>query len=145
MESTNRCTKAMARTQQVLKSFTLKSHQKQLMLMGGEERKNKEEHQIPPRSRPKSFSSLRGEIDWWNGRSRSPLSFSSNWKQESWRNREIAKLQRVNNGGQNRAQELVNLWGRRPHFIGPKILPFGPDSCNPELVRIWFGIPVDSE
>jgi hypothetical protein len=34
--------KAMARAQ-VLKSFTLKSRQKQLMLMGGEERKNKEE------------------------------------------------------------------------------------------------------
>ena len=32
----------MARAQ-VLKSFTLKSHHKQLMLMGGEERKNKEE------------------------------------------------------------------------------------------------------
>ena len=31
---------------QMLKSFTLKSHQKQLMLMGGEERKNKVgEHQ----------------------------------------------------------------------------------------------------
>ena len=29
---------------QVLKSFTLKSHLKQLMLMGGEERKNNEEH-----------------------------------------------------------------------------------------------------
>ena len=35
-------TNAMARTQ-VLKSFTLKSHQKQLMLMRGEKRKNKEE------------------------------------------------------------------------------------------------------
>ena len=34
---------AMARTQEVLKSFTLKSQQKQLMLVGGEERKNKEE------------------------------------------------------------------------------------------------------
>ena len=30
-------------TKQWLKSFTLKSHQKQLMLMGGEERKNKDE------------------------------------------------------------------------------------------------------
>ena len=29
---------------QVLKSFTLKTHHKQLMLMGGEERKNNEEH-----------------------------------------------------------------------------------------------------
>jgi hypothetical protein len=27
-----------------LKSFTLESHHKQLMLMGGEERKNNEEH-----------------------------------------------------------------------------------------------------
>ena len=43
MESTNRCTKAMARAHEVLNSFILKSHQKQLMLMGGEERKNKEE------------------------------------------------------------------------------------------------------
>src|SRR5665811_2254434 len=78
---------------------------KQQMLLGGEERKNKEEHQIPPRSRSKSFPSLRGEIDWWNDRSRSPLSFPSNWKQESWRNREIAKLKKVNNGGPFRAQQ----------------------------------------
>ena len=99
---------AMARAQ-VLKSFTLKSHHKQLMLMGGEERKNKEEHQIPPRSRSKSFPSLRGEIDWWNGRSRYPLSFPSNWRQESWRNREIAKLKKVNNGGKHELQELVPL------------------------------------
>ena len=38
------CTKAKARTQEVIKSFTPKSHQKQQMLVGGEERKNKEEH-----------------------------------------------------------------------------------------------------
>ena len=40
---------AMARAQ-VLKSFTLKSHQKQLMLMGGEERKNKED--LDPKGSP---------------------------------------------------------------------------------------------
>ena len=92
---------------QVLKSFTLKSHHKQLMLMGGEKRKNKEEnHTITPRSRSRDFPSLRGEIDWWNDRSRSPLSFPSNWKQESWRNREIFKLKKVNNGGLFRAQKL---------------------------------------
>ena len=34
-------TNAMAKTQEVLKSFTPKSHQKQQMLLGGEERKNK--------------------------------------------------------------------------------------------------------
>ena len=35
----------MARAQ-VLKSFTLKSHQKQLMLMGGEERKKRRTQQM---------------------------------------------------------------------------------------------------
>ena len=128
-----------ARTQEVLKILHSQIPPNQLMLLGGEERKSKEEHQIPPRSRSKIFPSLRGEIDWWNDRSRSPLSFPSNWKQESWRNREIAKLQKVNNGGQNRAQELGNLWGRRPHFIVPKnptvwyrFVPFG---MNPDLGR----------
>ena len=53
-----------ARTQEVLKILHSQIPPKQLMLLGGEERKNKEEHQIPPRSRSKSFPSLRGEIDW---------------------------------------------------------------------------------
>jgi hypothetical protein len=71
VESKNRCNEAMARAQ-VLKSFTLKSHHKQLMLMGGEERKNKEEnHTRTPRSRSTRFPSLRGDIDWWKCRSRS--------------------------------------------------------------------------
>jgi hypothetical protein len=103
-----------ARTQEVLKILHSQIPPKQLMLLGGEERKNKEEHQIPPRSRSKGFPSLRGEIDWWNDRSRSPLSFPSNWRQESWRDREIAKLNKVNNGGKFRAQELGSLWRRRP-------------------------------
>ena len=49
---------------QVLKSFTLKSHHKQLMLMGGEER-NKKVGETPrtPRSRSTRFPSLRGEMD----------------------------------------------------------------------------------
>ena len=75
VESTNRCNKAMARVQ-VLKSLTLKSHQKQLMLMGGEKRKEKEEnHTRTPRSRSTRFPLLRGGMDWWNCRSRSPLTF----------------------------------------------------------------------
>ena len=37
--------------------------------------RREEEHQIPPKSRSKGFPSLRGEIDWWKGGSRSPLSF----------------------------------------------------------------------
>ena len=61
----------------MLKSFTLKSNHKQLMLMGGEERKNKVgETPRTPRSRSTRFSSLRGEMDWWKCGSRSPLSFS---------------------------------------------------------------------
>ena len=57
-------------------------------------------------------------MDWWNCRSRSPLSFLSNL-QESWRRREKTKLQEVNNGGQRRAKKLWSLWGRRGPFIGP--------------------------
>ena len=43
VESTNRCNEANGKSTR-LKSFTLESHHKQLMLMGGEERKNNEEH-----------------------------------------------------------------------------------------------------
>ena len=74
-----------ARTQEVLKILHSQIPPKQLMLLGREERKNKEEHQILQDLDPKSFPSLRGEIDWWNGRSRSPLSFPTKWRQESWR------------------------------------------------------------
>src|SRR5664279_5566356 len=66
---------------------------KQLMLWGqkrGRTRKNSTNES--PRSRSKGFPTLRGEMDWWKDRSRSPLSFPSNWRQESWRNREKAKL-----------------------------------------------------
>ena len=59
----------------MLKSFTLKSHHKQQMLMGGEGRKNKEEnHTRTPRTRSTRFPSLRGDIDWWKCRSRSSSS-----------------------------------------------------------------------
>ena len=85
VESTNRCNEAMARAQ-VLKSFTLKSHHKQLMLMGEKRgRTKKNSTNGTPRSRSKGFPSLRGEMDWWNNRSRSPLSFPTKWRQESCR------------------------------------------------------------
>ena len=82
---------------QVLKSFTLKSHHKQLMLMGGEERKNKVGE--TPRTR---FPSLRGEIDWWKCRSRSPLSNPSKICKNHGRKWERGKLCKVNNGGGER-------------------------------------------
>ena len=65
----------MARAQ-VLKSFTLKFHTNQQMLMGEYERKNKGvETPWTPRSRSTRFPSLRRDMDWWKCRSRSPLTF----------------------------------------------------------------------
>ena len=113
--------KAMARAQ-VLKSFTFKSHQKQLMLMGGEERKNKEEnHTRTPRSRSTRFPSLRGEIDWWKCRSRSPLSNPSKICQNHGRKWERGKLCKVNNGGgerEKRAGQSLGSLGKKGLFIG---------------------------
>jgi hypothetical protein len=51
------------------------------------ERKNKGNPQITPRSRFTMFSSVRGEMDWWKYRSRSPLSFSSKICKNHGRNR----------------------------------------------------------
>jgi hypothetical protein len=48
------------------KSYTPKSHYKQLMLMGGQERVRTkgENHKGTQRSRSTMFPSLRGEMDW---------------------------------------------------------------------------------
>jgi hypothetical protein len=93
---------------QVLKSFTLKSHHKQLMLMGGEERKNKVgETPRTPRSRSTRFPSLRGEMDWWKYRSRSPLSNPSKICKNHGRNWERGKLSKVNNGGERRGKTCL--------------------------------------
>src|SRR5664279_5073054 len=81
-------TDAMGKNTRSAQSSSLSNLTKATNSMEEQERKNKEEHQIPPRSRPASFPSLRGEMDWWNSKSRSPLSFPSNLRQESWRNRE---------------------------------------------------------
>jgi len=66
----------MARTQ-VLKCLTPKFHQSYKSYGGIGEEEHKRRTPNSPRTRSKGFPSLRGEIDWWNGRSRSPLSFSS--------------------------------------------------------------------
>ena len=50
--------------------------------------------------------SLRGEIDWWKYRSRSPLSFPSRRSKNHWRDREIGKLKRVSNGVETRALNI---------------------------------------
>ena len=109
---------------QVLKSFTLKSHHKQLMLMGGEERKNKEEnHTRTPRTRSTMFPSLRGEIDWWKCRSRSPLSNPSKICKNHGRNWERGKLSKVNNGGEREGNFVLgradSLGKKGDLFIGP--------------------------
>ena len=97
-------TDAMGKNTRSDQNPSLSNPTKATMLLGGEERKNKEEHQIPPRFRSKSFPSLRREIDWWNGRSRSPLSFPTKWRQESWRDRELSKLKKVQQWRKNELQ-----------------------------------------
>ena len=42
------------------------------------------------------------------------LYLSLKWIQESWVGERDSKLKRVKNGGQKRAQELGEVWGRRP-------------------------------
>ena len=72
-------TYAMARTLEVLKSFTLKSHQSNKCFGERRGRTRKNSTNESTRSRCKSFPSLRGEMDWWNTRYRwSPLSFPFN-------------------------------------------------------------------
>ena len=72
VERANLCTKAKARTQEVLKSFTPKSHQKQQMLVGEKRgRTTKNTTNGTSRTRSKGFHSLRGEMDRWKCRSRS--------------------------------------------------------------------------
>src|SRR3954471_14176918 len=65
---------AMARTQEVLKSFSPKFHQSYKSLWGNERGRTMEEiHKRLQDLDPKMFPSLRGEMDWWSCRSRSPL------------------------------------------------------------------------
>ena len=65
----------MARTQEVLKSFSPKFHQSYKSLWGNKRGRTMEEiHKRLQDLDPNMFPSLRGEIDWWDCRSRSPLS-----------------------------------------------------------------------
>ena len=85
---------------------------------GGEDRKNKEEnHTRTPRSRSTRFPSLRGEMDWWKYRSRSPLSNPSKICKNHRRDWEGASFSKVSNGGERgkkRATSILGRWGRRP-------------------------------
>ena len=65
-----------ARTLEVLKFSTLKSHQSNQCYAGRREEEQKRTQQMNPQDlNPNNFPSLRGEIDWWKGGSRSSLSF----------------------------------------------------------------------
>ena len=85
---------------------------KQLMLerdLRGRTRRNTKQLQdLDPMGSPH-----RGDMVWWDSESRSPLSFPSKWRQESWREGEKASSQKVNNGGERECQRLATYWGRR--------------------------------
>src|SRR3954462_2339068 len=77
---------AMARTQEVLKSFSPKFHQSYKSLWGNKRGRTMEEiHKRLQDLDPNMFPSLRGEIDWWDCRSRSPLSNPSRICKNHWR------------------------------------------------------------
>jgi hypothetical protein len=85
------------------------------------ERKNKGGGQpMTSRSRSNGFPSLRGGIDWWSCRSRSPLPNPSKICMNHWREERGSKLKRGNNGGGKYAQEHPrthpNRWGRSPLY-----------------------------
>jgi hypothetical protein len=70
------------------------------------ERKNNGEGQpMTPRSRSNGFPSLRGGIDWWSYRSRSPFPNPSKICKNHRREGRGSKLKRDNNGGERNAQE----------------------------------------
>ena len=66
-------------------------------------------------------------------RSRSPLSFPSTRRQESWRNREKASSQKVNKGEERECQEfgkrLGFIWGRIPLNRGLQNGAVGAAGC----------------
>ena len=92
----------MARAQ-VLKSFTLKSHQKQQMLVGGEERKNKEEMHQELQDQD-LLGSPHLEEEWIGGNiDLDLLSLSLKDIQESWEGlRGRQAFPSVNNGEEER-------------------------------------------
>ena len=72
-----------------------------------------------PRSRSTRFPSLRGEMNWWKCRSRSPLSNPSKICKNHGRNQERGKLFKVNNGGrerEKRAGEKLGSLGKKGAF-----------------------------
>ena len=111
VRNSNLCTKCKRKDHLVL----LSQIQPKKQMLGRDLRgRTKEKHKATPRSRSKGFPSLRGYMAWWDCRSRSPLSFPSKRRQESWRDGEEASSQKVNNGGERECQKLGNQWGKRP-------------------------------
>ena len=81
---------------------------------GGRREKEQENHTRTPRLRSIRFTSLRRGMDWWNCRSRSPLTFM----QESWeglRGRQVFPRSTMEEReGKNVLKWLGNHWGRMP-------------------------------
>ena len=73
---------AMARTLEVLKSFSLKFHQSYKSLWGNKRGRTKRgKQQMKPQDLDPQCSTMfplhKGDMDWWKCRSRSPLTFPS--------------------------------------------------------------------
>ena len=129
--------KAMARAQ-VLKSFTLKSHQKQLMLMGRREEEQRGDAPRTPRSRSTRFPSLRGEMDWWKCRSRSPLTFPQRYARIMGgieRGQAFLRSTMEEREGENVLKWLGNIGEEGPLNRSPKNCPLGCFSAPGRYYR----------
>jgi hypothetical protein len=107
MESSTLCKDAKQEHKRKCSNPSLPNPTKATNSMEELERKNKGGGQpMTSRSRSNGFPSLRGGIDWWSCRSRSPLPNPSKICKNHWREKRESKLKRVNNGGVFHAQEL---------------------------------------
>jgi hypothetical protein len=106
MESSTLCKDAKTEHKGKCSNPSLPNPTKATNAMEELERKNKGGGQpMTPRSRSNGFPSLRGGIDWWSCRSRSPLLNPSKICKNHWRKERGSKLKRFNNGGERKAQE----------------------------------------
>ena len=110
VESTNRCT--MQWQEHTKCSSPSLSNSNTATNANGGIRVEEQRGETPrtPRSRSTRFPSLRGGMDWWKCRSRSPLSNPSKICNNHGRKWERGKLCKVNNGGGERKQLAGQSW-----------------------------------
>ena len=71
-------------------------------------------------------------MDWWNGRSRSPLLFSLKMGKIHWREVEESSSQNVQQWRREIERAWQEKWGRSSFYRGHKNVAVGGKKCSPE-------------